>query len=318
MNSPLTLAPTDGVLAAPAGPLASAPWTPPATSSETPRAISSATPPAPRTLLLVDDEPNVLAALKRLFRTDGYGLVTAHSGAQALECLAQTAVDVIVSDQRMPGMSGVDFLRRARQLYPHTMRLTLSGYTDLQSIIDAVNEGAVYKFLTKPWDDDRLREHVAQAFVQKELADANRALQAELASANAELAALNRRLAQLLDRQRGQAQLLLSSARGAHDLVDALPAAVFGLDPEGMLVYLNPSAAALLPQALPGLGIATDASLLALLHALRVAPATPQGEGHPVRLAGRPLRAWLSAIDSPGGARGEILMLLPGLESDAP
>lgn len=138
--------------------------------------------PRPRRLLLVDDEPAVLSSLKRLFRRDGYQVLSAPSGAEALELLARHPVDVILSDQRMPGMTGVEFLRRTKVLHPQTVRITLSGYTDLQSIIDAVNEGAVYKFLVKPWDDERLREHVAQAFAQKEMADDNRRLQTELAA----------------------------------------------------------------------------------------------------------------------------------------
>ena len=141
-----------------------------------------------RTLLLVDDEPQILAALRRLFRPDGYQVLCADGGAQALELLATHAVDVIVSDQRMPVMTGVEFLRRTKVLHPNTIRITLSGYTDLQSIIDAVNEGAVYKFLTKPWDDELLRGHVADAFAQKELADDNRRLQGEVAALRAQSA----------------------------------------------------------------------------------------------------------------------------------
>ena len=123
-----------------------------------------------RTLLLVDDEESILSALKRVFRRDGYQVITATSGALGLEALTRQPVDVILSDQRMPGMTGIEFLREARRLYPHTLRMTLSGYTDLQSIIEAVNEGAVYKFLTKPWDDAQLRATVAQAFQHHELA----------------------------------------------------------------------------------------------------------------------------------------------------
>lgn len=141
-----------------------------------------------RTLLLVDDEPHILSALRRLFRPDGYKVLTANSGAEALELLAMHRVDVIVSDQRMPNMTGVEFLRRTKALHPDTIRMTLSGFTDLQSIIDAVNEGAVYKFLTKPWDDDLLRGHVAEAFRQKGLADENRRLQREVAALTAQQA----------------------------------------------------------------------------------------------------------------------------------
>eukprot|EP01035_Chromulina_nebulosa_P000696 gene696-957_t len=201
-----------------------------------------------RTLLLVDDEPHILAALKRLFRRDGYQVLTAGSGHDGLELLRQHAVDVIVSDQRMPVMCGVDFLRQAKELCPHTVRMTLSGYTDLQSIIDAVNEGAVYKFLTKPWDDDRLREHVALAFRQRELDEDNQRLMRENAAANAELALANQRLARLAEQEHERALTLQDAAGAAHDLLGGLPLAVFGFDSESRLAYVNASALAEFPQ----------------------------------------------------------------------
>ena len=111
-----------------------------------------------RTLLLVDDEENILAAMRRVLRREGYRILTAGSGQEGLELLAANPVDVIVSDQRMPNMSGVEFLRQARAMYPETVRIVLSGYTELQSITDAINEGAIYKFLTKPWEDELIRE----------------------------------------------------------------------------------------------------------------------------------------------------------------
>ena len=120
-----------------------------------------------RTLLIVDDEENVISSLRRLLRGAGYHIVTASSGPEGLARLAEHDVDVIISDQRMPGMTGVELLRRAKELYPDTVRIVLSGYTELTSITDAVNEGAIYKFLTKPWDDERLRAHVAEAFMRK-------------------------------------------------------------------------------------------------------------------------------------------------------
>ena len=117
-----------------------------------------------RTLLVVDNEPGVLAALTRLLRRDGYRILTASTGREALELLSENAVQVIVSDQRMPGMSGTEFLGIVRQLHPDTVRIVLSGYTDLEVVTDAVNRGAVFKFLTKPWDDAQLREQVRDAF----------------------------------------------------------------------------------------------------------------------------------------------------------
>jgi len=88
---------------------------------------------AQRTLLLVDDEEYILTALKRLLRRESYRVLTAPSGHEGLELLAKNQVYVIISDQRMPGMMGVEFLRRAKDTYPDTVRIVLSGYTELQS-----------------------------------------------------------------------------------------------------------------------------------------------------------------------------------------
>lgn len=117
-----------------------------------------------RTLLLVDDEESVIAALKRSLRRRGYRILAAHSGAEALEIMATHDVQVILADQRMPGMTGADLLARIKDLYPQTIRMVLSGYADLETITDAVNRGAIYKYLTKPWDDSVVRELMREAF----------------------------------------------------------------------------------------------------------------------------------------------------------
>lgn len=117
-----------------------------------------------RTLLLVDDEENILRALVRLLRRDGYRVLTATSAAAAFDALAMHEIQVVLSDQRMPEMSGTEFLRQVKGMYPATVRMVLSGFTDLASVTDAINRGSIYKFLTKPWEDDDLREQVRQAF----------------------------------------------------------------------------------------------------------------------------------------------------------
>lgn len=127
-----------------------------------------------RTLLLVDDEPNILSALTRLLRRDGYRILTATSAAVGLELLALHEVQVIISDQRMPEMSGTEFLGRVKEMYPDTIRIVLSGYTELRSITDAINHGAIYKFLTKPWEDDLLRENIREAFAHCETQEKHR------------------------------------------------------------------------------------------------------------------------------------------------
>lgn len=138
---------------------------------ETPQAPSEAV----RRILVVDDEPSILASTRRLLRREGYEILTAQSAREGFELLAQHEVQIILSDQRMPEMSGTEFLSRARELYPETIRIVLSGYTDLESISDAINRGAIYKFLTKPWDDDLLRDNIREAFRHYDTAQRKRA-----------------------------------------------------------------------------------------------------------------------------------------------
>lgn len=158
--------------------------------------------PHERTLLLVDDEHDILRALTRLFRSDGYRILVAASGQEGLEILAQERVDVVVSDQRMPGMNGVQFLRRTKELHPSAIRIILSAYSDLVSITEAINEGAIYKFLTKPWDNGNLRASIDEAFRRKEMQDENRRLQLNVQHNNRELKRANRRLRSLLQKRR--------------------------------------------------------------------------------------------------------------------
>lgn len=122
-----------------------------------------------RHLLLVDDEESILQALRRMLRRDGYVIHLASSGEQGLAILEKEPIGVIVSDQRMPVMTGSEFLSKVKEKYPETVRMVLSGYTELNSITEAINRGAIYKFLTKPWDDELLRAHVAEAFARFEM-----------------------------------------------------------------------------------------------------------------------------------------------------
>lgn len=221
-----------------------------------------------RTLLLVDDEQNILAALKRLLRRDGYHIITAGSGLEGLELLAQNDVDVIISDQRMPGMTGVEFLRRVKDMYPDTVRIVLSGYTELQSVTDAVNEGAIYKFLTKPWDDLQLGGHVEEAFRRKEMADENRRLNLEVKAANQELAEANRQLEEVLKQKQQQIARDEISLGIVREVLQNVPLPVIGLDDDDLVAFVNTAAQTLFSEF--GLILGSDAKLLMpeLFHAL--------------------------------------------------
>jgi len=121
-----------------------------------------------RTLLIVDDERPILTALQRMLADEGYRIFTAASAGEGLEILARNVVQVILSDQRMPEMSGSEFLSRAKVLYPDTVRMILSGYAELDTVIQAVNEGAIYKFFSKPFDMEQLRSQIRDAFLYYE------------------------------------------------------------------------------------------------------------------------------------------------------
>ena len=122
-----------------------------------------------RTLLLVDDEPKISRSLKRLLRGDGYRIFEADSAAQGLAILRRESISVVITDQRMPNMSGAEFLVKIQDLYPDTLRILLSGYADFPSLVAAVNEGAIYKFMAKPWDNIQLRMQVHEAFEWQKL-----------------------------------------------------------------------------------------------------------------------------------------------------
>ena len=192
-----------------------------------------------RTLLLVDDEPNILASLKRLFRRDGYEILVANGGEEGLEILKSHHVDVIISDQRMPVMTGVEFLRRAKSGFPDTIRIVLSGYTELQYITDAINEGSIYKFLTKPWDDDQLRNHILDAFEYKEMSDENRTLGLRIQTANQELASANRQLTEILHKKNKQIDRDEISLDIARETLQNIPIPMMGIDDDGMIAFIN-------------------------------------------------------------------------------
>ena len=122
-----------------------------------------------RRLLLVDDEAAVLNALKRELRDRPYEVITAHSGAEGLALLEQHEVQVIVSDHRMPGMTGVEFLSQVNERYPQTIRLVLSGYADFDSLTDAINLGGIYQFVHKPWEAGQIVAVINAAFAQFDL-----------------------------------------------------------------------------------------------------------------------------------------------------
>lgn len=113
-------------------------------------------------VILVDDEANVLSALRRMLRPTGYAVRTASSGQEALALLEESPADLIVSDMRMPGMSGAELLTEVRRRWPETLRLLLTGYAEVSSAISAINDGGIHRYISKPWNDDELLAAIRQ------------------------------------------------------------------------------------------------------------------------------------------------------------
>ncbi|GAB6063734.1 response regulator [Deferrisoma palaeochoriense] len=189
-------------------------------------------------VLFVDDEENVLRALRRLFRREPWALGFATSGEEALRRFeAEGPFDVVVADQRMPGMTGVELLRRLKALHPECVRIVLSGYTDVNAVIEAVNEGAIFKFLTKPWDDEVLRATVAEAAEAVTLRRRCEVLRVRVEAQNAELAAINRCLEKTI-RQGLEAR----SAGLARAVLEAAPVALVAVGEDGKVALANRAA----------------------------------------------------------------------------
>lgn len=131
----------------------------------------------PYRLLLVDDEPNILASLRRIFQRENYELLFAQSGSEALAIIEKQPVELIMTDFMMPGMNGSELLQEVRARWPQTIRIMLTGHANTDAVMGSVREGAVYRFILKPWNDEDIRLTVALALEQYELIQRNRALE---------------------------------------------------------------------------------------------------------------------------------------------
>ena len=136
-------------------------------------------------ILIVDDEQANLRLLDRLLSAD-YNVFLADSGAAALDVLAGQSIEMIISDQRMPGMTGIEFLKRAASLEPQTVRIIITGYTDAESLVEAINSGVVYKYVTKPWINSDLKATIQRGLQHYEAQRAQRNLQERYTKAVAE------------------------------------------------------------------------------------------------------------------------------------
>ena len=209
-------------------------------------------------ILCVDDEKNVLKALRRTFmEEENYDIYLAESGAEGLAVLDGVEdIRLVISDYRMPGMTGVEFLRQVNEHRPDTVRIVLSGYADTAVVVEAVNLGHIYKFIPKPWDDNELLMTIRAALEHQALRYENNALTIRLQEKNKELEHKNHELTQLNNHletmvaERTEALELRNRVlQMSQSILDVLPLAVFCIDNEDYIVHANDFACSLFDRA---------------------------------------------------------------------
>ena len=169
------------------------------------------------TLLLVDDEANILSSLRRLFRPAGYNIITASSGQEGLKKMKAESIDLVISDMRMPEMDGAEFLTEVAKNWPDTIRILLTGYADISSTIDAINKGSIYKYISKPWDENDIKLTVLRALEQKNIEQERRLLEALINKQNEELKDLNENLEQKVASRTAELEQITDMLQKSHD-----------------------------------------------------------------------------------------------------
>lgn len=197
----------------------------------------------PIRILCVDDERNVLRALERIFLDDDYEVVTAGSGDEGLEIMAESgnSFQVVISDYRMPVMNGVEFLKEVYERWPYTVRIVLSGYADAGAIVAAINDGHIYKFIPKPWNDEELRVTIQNCLERYFLLKKNSELLDELARAN-------QVLEEKVQQRTEDLELRNKALEFSQTMLGNLPVGVVGIDDNGLIAHCNSIAAGILKQ----------------------------------------------------------------------
>jgi response regulator RpfG family c-di-GMP phosphodiesterase len=190
-------------------------------------------------ILCVDDEPNILNALKRLLRKENYRILTANSGAEGLALLEKNNVHLVISDHRMPEMTGTEFFKVVKEKYPDIIRITLTGYTEVDAITDAINKGHIYKFFLKPWNDHNLKLEIRQALEQYELYQVNKQLHEKVIQQNEELITMNNNLEEMVRKRTREIEIKNQALELSHAVLEDIPVCILGISLEGMVVLAN-------------------------------------------------------------------------------
>ncbi len=211
-----------------------------------------------RKILLVDDEDSVLRVLRRVLFDEPWEIFTAPSGDDALSMVYDHDFAVVVSDYKMPHMNGVELLREVKRISPFSVRMILSGFADTHAVVEAINEGEVYRFVPKPWDNQEIVNIIRQGVELYNLSCRNLELEAALYARNAELAAINENLERMVEERTRDLLAHNQALTFVQEVLDELPLAIVGVDPSGTVVLVNKKAAVLFPRFAFALGLSVE------------------------------------------------------------
>ncbi len=255
-------------------------------------------------VLCVDDEKSILNSLKRLLRKEPFKVYTALGGDEGLEIMAEHRIQVVVSDQRMPGMTGTQFLQKVKEQWPDTIRVILSGFAEADVIVDSINHGEIYRFVAKPWKEESLKTTIRQCFDHYRILQENRRLQRQTSQQLEQLKSLN----QLLE---ASMEVRTKSLQLSQEIVEKLPLMIMGISREEELVLTNGSARKRLDPlqtALPGTEI-DDLLPPEAVEAIRSCLTATQVEEFTFQWHDHKLKAHPELLGSAEEVRGCLLLL---------
>jgi two-component system NtrC family sensor kinase len=197
-------------------------------------------------MICVDDETGVLRALRRLFMDEDYEIEYFSSAQDALARMADFIPDLIISDYRMPEMNGVDFLKLTKNLYPDAVRIILSGYTDSDAIVSLINDGEIYKYITKPWDDQEMLITIRRALEQYDLLMENIRLAVKVVEQNELLQKINDELERRVSERTRELTYKNHALQTAHNILNHLATGILGVNDDGTIIMGNRMASLLL------------------------------------------------------------------------
>jgi YesN/AraC family two-component response regulator len=266
-------------------------------------------------ILLVDDEPNILKALQRLLFEEDYEVHLASTGEAGLEILNAYQIDLIISDFRMPGMTGIEFFRQARQIKSDAIRIILSGFAEISALTDAINEGNIYKFIFKPWNDEDLKNTIKLALAQKFLVQENRNLNDELKEKNRQLEEFNHQLEQKVAERTQELRQHNRVLNLSQEILEHVPVGVVGVSFDGVVVLMNNLAR---QHFFPGIGEMMDVVLPSELVTMcrELLDSQQESMETTIELLRRHYQVHLSTLPAGEGLGGAMLVLQPAAQNE--